>query len=131
MERRYAMNLLKAASVTSVALLICLFAVYANGQEHNKVIKGDPAKGKEVFRVTACWRCHDVDTGVSKRPPAPSLKDIYNRPPHLLSDGTKHEKHTDEMFIQIITEGTKAMNPRGAVLTDDELADLLAYLHTL
>ena len=100
-------------------------------QDNNGSHKGDPVKGKEVFRVTACWRCHDVDTGVSKRPPAPSLKDIYNRPPHLLSDGTKHEKHTDTMFRTIITEGTKAMNPRGAVLTDEELDDLLAYLHTL
>jgi len=48
-----------------------------------------------------------------------------------LADGTKHEKHTDEMFRTIITEGTKAMNPRGAVLTDEELDDLLAYLRTL
>jgi len=61
----------------------------------------------------------------------PSLKAIYQRPPHVLVDGTKHEKHTDEMFRTIITEGTKAMNPRGAVLTDEELADLIAYLHTL
>jgi cytochrome c2 len=93
--------------------------------------KGDPLKGKQVFQVTACWRCHDVETGESKRPPAPSLKGIYQRPPHSLADGTKHEKHTDEMFRTIITEGTKAMNPRGAVLTDEELDDLLAYLRTL
>jgi mono/diheme cytochrome c family protein len=102
-------------------------AAQSTGVEH----KGDPVKGKEVFRVTACWRCHDVDTGESKRPPAPSLKGTFQRSSHTLVDGTRHDKHTDEMFRTIITEGTKAMNPRGAVLTDEELDDLLAYLHTL
>ena len=126
------MKVLRRGGVAcAAAVLIPMLAVSLAAQEHEKALKGDPVKGKEVFRITACWRCHDVDTGVSKRPPAPSLKDIYNRPPHLLSDGTKHDKHTDEMFRNIITEGTKAMNPRGAVLTDEELNDLLAYLHTL
>ena len=125
------MKALKRGGVACVVLLFAIFTGSLAAQENGNPHKGDPVKGKEVFRVTACWRCHDVDTGVSKRPPAPSLKGIYNRPPHLLADGTKHDKHSDEMFRQIITEGTKAMNPRGAVLTDEELDDLLAYLHTL
>src|ERR1700756_5300738 len=112
------MKALKRVCVARAVLLLPIFIGSIAAQDNGNGHKGDPVKGKEVFRVTACWRCHDVDTGVSKRPPAPSLKDIYNRPPHLLSDGTKHEKHTDEMFRTIITEGTKAMNPRGAVLTD-------------
>ena len=125
------MKLLKRSGMACAVLLLSVFIGSSKAQESDSTHKGDPVKGKEVFRVTACWRCHDVDTGNSKRPPAPSLKAIYQRPPHLLSDGTKHEKHTDEMFRTIITEGTKAMNPRGAVLTDEELADLIAYLHTL
>jgi mono/diheme cytochrome c family protein len=125
------MRALKLGGVACALLLLAVFTGSLAAQENGNRHKGDPVKGKEVFRLTACWRCHDVDTGVSKRPPAPSLKDIYNRPPHALADGTKHEKHTDQQFRQIITEGTKAMNPRGAVLTDEELDDLLAYLHTL
>jgi len=113
------------------ALLLVVSAGTLAAQDNGTTRKGDPAKGKEVFRVTACWRCHDVETGESKRPPAPSLKGTYQRSSHTLVDGTRHEKHTDEMFRTIITEGTKAMNPRGAVLTDEELDDLLAYLHTL
>jgi len=113
------------------ALLPLVFAGTLAAQDNASGYKGDPVKGKEVFRVTACWRCHDVDTGESKRPPAPSLKGIYQRSSHTLVDGTRHDKHTDEMFRQIISNGTKAMNPRGAVLTDEEMADLLAYLHTL
>ena len=125
------MYLLKRIGVAliGVALPICMANLMA--PDKGKAVSGDPVKGKQVFQITACWRCHDVDTGVSKRPPAPSLKGLYERPPHALADGTKHDKHTDEMMRQIITEGTKAMNPRGAVLTDVELADLLAYLHTL
>src|SRR5579872_3694905 len=125
------MKLLKRVGILCAGLLLPMFIANLAAQENDQVLKGDPVKGKQVFQVTACWRCHDVDTGNSKRPPAPSLKAIYQRPPHVLVDGTKHDVHTDAMFRQIITEGTKAMNPRGAVLTDEELADLLAYLHTL
>ena len=125
------MKVLRSGGVICTVFLLPVLVSIAVAQDSHGSYKGDPVKGKEVFRVTACWRCHDVDTGNSKRPPAPSLKNIYQRPPHVLVDGTKHETHTDEMFRQIITEGTKAMNPRGAVLTDEELADLLAYLHTL
>jgi mono/diheme cytochrome c family protein len=125
------MKACKPDGLVWATLLLAIFVLRTAAQDNDGMHKGDPVKGKEVFRVTACWRCHDVDTGTSKRPPAPSLKGIYQRPPHLLSDGTKHETHTDEIFRTIITEGTKAMNPRGAVLTDQELDDLLAYLHTL
>jgi len=125
------MKVLKRVGIACAGLVLPMFIGNLAAQEQVKAIQGDPVKGKQVFQVTACWRCHDVDTGNSKRPPAPSLKGLYERPPHLLADGTKHDKHTDDMMRQIITEGTKAMNPRGAVLTDEELADLLAYLHTL
>ena len=126
------MRVLTRGAMIGAALLLPIFIGTLAAQDTPwTALKGDPVAGKQVFQVTACWRCHDVDTGVSKRPPAPSLKAIYQRPPHLLADGTKHEMHTDEMFRIIITEGTKAMNPRGAVLTDEELADLIAYLHTL
>jgi mono/diheme cytochrome c family protein len=121
----------KGFGLAWMGVLLLAFITNLTAQDGVKSLKGDPVKGKQVFQITACWRCHDVDTGVSKRPPAPSLKNIYSRPPHALADGTKHEKHTDEMMRQIITEGTPAMNPRGAVLTDEELADLIAYLHTL
>jgi cytochrome c2 len=125
------MRVLKQSGVACAALFLSIFIGSLAAQEGGAVQKGDPARGKQVFQVTACWRCHDIETGVSKRPPAPSLKGVFDRPPHVLADGTKHDKHTDEMLRVIITEGTKAMNPRGAVLTDQELADLLAYLHTL
>ena len=126
------MRVLTLGSVASALLLTFVFAGSLAAQDTPWVqLKGDPVAGKQVFQVTACWRCHDIETGVSKRPPAPSLKGVFQRPPHTLADGTKHDEHTDAMLGLIIRQGTKAMNPRGAVLTDQEVADLLAYLHTL
>ena len=98
---------------------------------------GDAAQGKIVFHEYGCWRCHNTDSAAAKRlrgendAPAPSMMGIFQRPPHELADGTKHEKHTDEMFRAIITEGTRFMSPRGAILSEKELSNLLAYLHTL
>ena len=124
------MRILSRSVIVGAALLLPVFIGSLAAQDQ-KAHKGDPVKGKQVYHANACQRCHDIETGVSKRPPAPSLKNIYQSPPHMLVDGTKHDKHTDAMFRTIITEGTVAMNPRGAVLTDEELDDLIAYLHTL
>jgi len=35
------------------------------------------------------------------------------------------------MIRKIVTEGTSAMAPRGAVLTDEELDDLMTYLRSI
>ena len=98
--------------------------------------KGNAGRGKAVFQISGCWRCHNTDKPELRilragGAPAPSLMGIYNRPPHQLADGTRHEQHSDEMFRVIITEGTKSMAARGAALSDKEVNDLLAYLHTL
>ncbi len=115
-------------------MAVCLFPIFlasAQAQDGGSKNKGDAAKGKILFHDNGCFLCHNTDSDVAKRPPAPSLKGVFQRPPHQLADGTKHEKHTEEMIRQIVTEGTKAMPPRGAILTDEELDDLMAYLHTL
>lgn len=121
------MNLMKRSVLILTALLLPLYlgsAVAADG-------KGDAAKGKKVFEENGCERCHNVDTTVAKRPPAPSLKGIFQRPPHQLADGTEHKQHTDAMLGEIVVNGTSRMPARGAVLTDEEVADLMAYLHSI
>jgi len=127
------MSLLKG----SVLVALLSLPVFMNSSAAQQIGKGDPAQGKLVFREYGCWRCHNTDSPAAKRlrgendAPAPSMLGIFQRPPHELADGTKHEKHTDEMFRLIITEGTKFMAPRGAILSQKELNDLLAYLHSL
>ena len=124
------MCLLERSSLLFAIFLLTLFLGSAAAQSGNGV-KGDLVKGKQVFQDNACWRCHNIDSDEVKRPPAPSLKGLFKRPPHKLADGTEHTQHTDAMVRKIITEGTTAMPERGAVLSDEELDNLIAYLHTL
>jgi mono/diheme cytochrome c family protein len=126
-------NLLKSSGVL-LAVSLAAFVPVADAGEPTG--KGSAARGKAVFQVSGCWRCHNTDKPEARilragGAPAPSLMGIFKAPPHRLADGTRHEQHTDEMFRIIITEGTKSMAARGAALSDKEVNDLLAYLHTL
>jgi len=117
-------------------LAMSLLACFQLGAFAKAKSKGNAVRGKEVYQVSGCWRCHNSDKPEARilragGVPAPTLMGIYKRPPHELADGTRHEQHTDEMIRLIITDGTKSMAARGAALSDKEVTDLLAYLHTL
>ncbi len=119
-----------------VLLAVYLVAFLQSGAVATQKGKGNAARGKAVFQISGCWRCHNTDKPEPRilragAAPAPSLMGIYTRPPHQLADGTLHEQHTDEMLRTIITQGTKSMAARGAALSYKEVRDLLAYLHTL
>ncbi|HWP85117.1 MAG TPA: cytochrome c [Terriglobia bacterium] len=89
---------------------------------------GDAAKGKAVFEAN-CQFCHTAES--NEAVVGPGLKDLYKWPPHKLSDGTEHATHTDEIIRKQIVEGGGAMQPAGGSLTEEEIADLLAYLKTI
>src|SRR6266852_1867137 len=114
-----------------VLLAVYLVAFLQSGAVATQKGKGNAARGKAVFQISGCWRCHNTDKPEARilragAAPAPSLMGIYNRPPHQLADGTRHEQHTDEIFRRIITQGTKSMAARGAALSYKEVRDLLA-----
>jgi cytochrome c len=90
--------------------------------------KGDPAKGKEIFMAN-CEICHNADSDEQKI--GPGLKGLWNKPAHKMADGTEHKEHTDEIIRNQIVKGSSAMPPIGAALSEQELNDLMAYLHTL
>ena len=125
------MRLWERGSLLFAIFLLPVFLGGAAAQQAGKAGNGDAVRGKKVFQENGCFLCHNTESDEAKRPPAPSLKGVFKRPLHKLADGTEHKDHTDEMIRKIVTEGTRAMNPRGAVLTDEELNDLMAYLHTL
>jgi cytochrome c len=120
------MNLWKRIGLVllGTGLLAVLFVSGTAAQDK----KGDAKKGKEVF-TTNCDICHNADSTEVKV--GPGLKGLYSKGPHKLSDGTEHKTHTDENITKQIVEGNAAMPPVGASLSPEELADLLAYLHTL
>ena len=84
--------------------------------------KGDAAKGKETFEQ--CAMCHNVDTDEKKM--GPSLKGLFKR--KTLQSG---KPVNDENVVNQINNGGNGMPPYKDMLSQDEKANLLAYLHTL
>ena len=84
--------------------------------------KGDAAKGKEVFEQ--CAVCHNVDTDEKKI--GPSLKGLYKH--DKLKNG---KKVTDENVKAMINAGGNGMPSYADMLSDEEKANVIAYLHTI
>jgi mono/diheme cytochrome c family protein len=110
-----------------VSAFVFAFVLVGAAPSHAQA-KGDAAKGKEVFD-TNCSICHNSDSEEQKI--GPGLKNLWKKPPHKLTDGTEHKTHTDALIREQILKGSSAMPPIGAALSEKELNDLMAYLHTL
>lgn len=87
-----------------------------------KPTKGDPAKGKDDFEQ--CAVCHNVDTDETKM--GPSLKGLFQR--KTLKSG---KPVNDANVLSQINNGGNGMPAYADMLTADQKADILAYLHTL
>ena len=99
------------------ALLVLGLASLAPAQK-----KGDAAKGKEVFEQ--CAVCHNVDTDEKKI--GPSLKGLYKH--DKLKNG---KKVTDDTVKAVINAGGNGMPAYADMLSDEEKANVIAYLHTI
>jgi cytochrome c len=84
--------------------------------------KPDAAKGKEVFEQ--CSVCHNADSTEKKM--GPGLKGLFAK--DKLVNG---KKPTDANVLAKINEGGNGMPAYKEMLSDDEKADVLAYLKTL
>ena len=84
--------------------------------------KGDAAKGKEVF--SRCGGCHRADSTEKKI--GPGLKGLFGH--QKLANG---KPTTDANVRAQIDDGGKGMPAYKDTLTDQEKADLMAYLKTL
>ena len=102
---------------------LCLagFTLALSAQEEKKEA-GDAAKGKETFEQ--CAACHNVDTDEKKM--GPSLKGLYKR--EKLTNG---QKVTDAAIKKVINEGGNGMPAYADLLSDEEKANVIAYLKTL
>jgi cytochrome c len=102
-------------------LLCAVFGVgVASGHKAQK--GGDAAKGKDVFEQ--CAVCHNVDTDEKKM--GPSLKGLFKR--KMLQNG---KPVNDENVLAQINNGGNGMPAYGDMLSADDKANVLAYLHTL
>jgi cytochrome c2 len=84
--------------------------------------KGNPSKGKEVFEQ--CAVCHSATT--DQRKMGPSLKGVYKKP--KLASG---QAPSDASILAMVNKGKGSMPAFADVLSNEEKADLLAYLKTL
>src|SRR5579871_2660453 len=84
---------------------------------------GNAEKGKEVFEQ--CSVCHNADSDEKKM--GPGLKGLFKKA-KLTSNG---KKPTEANVLEKINEGGNGMPPYKDMLSDQEKADLIAYLKTL
>jgi cytochrome c len=84
--------------------------------------KGDAAKGKETFEQ--CAICHNVDNDEKKM--GPSLKGLFKH--KTLSSG---KPVNDDNVLAQINNGGNGMPAYADMLSADDKANILAYLHTL
>ncbi len=84
--------------------------------------KGDVAKGKDAFEQ--CAICHNVDNDEKKM--GPSLKGLFKR--SKLASG---KPVNDANVLAQINAGGNGMPAYADMLSADDKANILAYLHTL
>lgn len=110
------------ASYTLVSSLLLLGGLALSASAADKSAKGDATKGKETFEQ--CAVCHNVDTDEKKM--GPSLKGLFK---HKMLVGNKPVN--DANVMAQINNGGNGMPAYADMLSADEKANLLAYLHTL
>jgi len=89
------------------------------------------AQGKRIFYTHCVW-CHADAT-----PAGPSNRSNVTPTPPLMNDGATLNKESDETVRNAIALGGSAlgksamMPPYGRTLTDEEIADLIAYIRAI
>lgn len=85
---------------------------------------GDAAKGKDVFDSN-CSVCHNADSTEKKM--GPGLQGLFKKAALV-----NKKKPTESSVLEMINKGSESgMPPFADALTDQEKANLIAYLKTL
>lgn len=107
---------------TTLAALSLLIVVL-DGCHRPPALTPEEAEGKHLYTVR-CAHCHkDNDLALKKVPP--NLHDIFHRP--TLPSGTPA---TDVDVRRVVLSGKGMMPSFAGRFTQDQMAALLAYLHT-
>lgn len=106
----------------SLTAAIAFGGIIAASSLHGQEKKGDAEKGKAVFEQ--CAVCHNADSTEKKM--GPGLKGLFAK--DKMQNG---KKPTYENVLAKINEGGGGMPAYKEMTTDDERADLMAYLKTL
>jgi mono/diheme cytochrome c family protein len=110
----------------SFVFLISLFACQAQRRKSDSELglNAQQAAGRRLYD-SYCDRCHEPYSSSGKQ--GPSLQSVFKKP-YLNISGLPAN---DERVGEIIRYGRTKMNGFGQVLNQQQVDDLLAYMHTL
>jgi mono/diheme cytochrome c family protein len=111
------------------AALLALFVLAACDVERRKSdaelgLNQQQAAGRKTYD-NYCDRCHEPYSSHGKK--GPSLKGVFKQQ-YLSVSGLPAN---DERVFEIVKSGRAKMEGFGQVMSDQQIKDLLAYLHTL
>ena len=86
-------------------------------------LNAEQSRGRKIFNLY-CVNCHPAYSSSGNK--GPGLKKLY-RKPYLPSGLTANDEHV----MQSIIHGRNMMPPFGGQLDQQELQEVVAYLHTL
>jgi len=110
-----------AASLGLPALLLVL--VLALLSSCDKPLTQTEADGKDLYELH-CYECHDENQLELKTPP-PKLHQLFAK--STLPDGVTPA--TDDAVRRVIRYGKRTMPASNGLLGDEQIADIVAYLH--
>jgi mono/diheme cytochrome c family protein len=123
---RLSLRLRASLVIALAASVLALSACDAQRRKSDAELGLNPqqAAGRKLYD-NYCDRCHEPYSSRGKK--GPSMKGIYRRQYMELSGLPVND---DRMF-DIIKFGRSKMEGFQQVMTDDQIRDLIAYLHTL
>ncbi len=107
---------------TIAGYFLCAVTVAVGVAAGQKAGKGDAVKGKTVFEQ--CAMCHNIDSPEKKM--GPSLQHLFQH--KTLQNG---KPVNDANVMAQINNGGNGMPPYSDMLSAEDKANVLAYLHTL
>lgn len=119
-------SLLLLVSVLATALAVSLTACDVERRKSDAELGLDPqqAAGRKLYD-NYCDRCHEPYSSRGKK--GPSMKGVFKHQ-YLPLSGLPAN---DERMTDIIKYGRAKMEGFSQVMTDQQIKDLIAYLHTL
>jgi cytochrome c oxidase subunit 1 len=129
-SKQWSVHAAEGALVIAVLALAAAFALggYLVGREHGTggggtvtttetgggAVTGDASAGKAVFTSEGCGGCHVLSAAGSKGTVGPNLDQA---------------KPSEQLVVERVTKGMGAMPPFGDRLSEQQIADVAAYVH--
>jgi mono/diheme cytochrome c family protein len=129
MMRIYRSLSLRLPALAALAALILILATIACDVERRKSdaelgLNAQQAAGRKLYD-NYCDRCHEPYSSRGKK--GPSMKGVFKRQ-YLELSGLPAN---DDRVADIVKYGRSKMEGFGQVMNDQQIKDLLAYMHTL